>query len=356
MNLRPFALFLTLAGICPAAESASNASPMKPSYGLVIHGGAGVITREKLSPELETRYRADLARALDAGHAVLSGGGVALDAVVAAIRVLEDSPLFNAGHGAVLNAEGKCELDASIMDGRALAAGAVAGVSRVRNPITLARAVMERSPHVMFAGTGAERFAEQVGGIELVTNEYFQTERRREELRRAQQKEKEQSNRRAALGGPSGPLFATIDENDSLDVERKYGTVGCVALDKNGNLAAGTSTGGMTNKKFGRVGDSPIIGAGTYAANATCAVSATGHGEFFIRVGVARDIAAQMEYKGAPIAEAAAATIAKVGARGGDGGVIAIDRHGNVALPFNTPGMYRGHRLEGRDAEIAIFR
>jgi beta-aspartyl-peptidase (threonine type) len=288
--------------------------------------------------------------------AVLSGGGVALDAVVAAIRVLEDSPLFNAGHGAVLNAEGKCELDASIMDGRALAAGAVAGVSRVRNPITLARAVMERSPHVMFAGTGAERFAEQVGGIELVTNEYFQTERRREELRRAQQKEKEQSNRRAALGGPSGPLFATIDENDSLDVERKYGTVGCVALDKNGNLAAGTSTGGMTNKKFGRVGDSPIIGAGTYAANATCAVSATGHGEFFIRVGVARDIAAQMEYKGAPIAEAAAATIAKVGALGGDGGVIAIDRHGNVALPFNTPGMYRGHRLEGRDAEIAIFR
>ncbi|MFM8338355.1 MAG: isoaspartyl peptidase/L-asparaginase family protein, partial [Opitutaceae bacterium] len=304
----------------------------------------------------EARYRADLGRALDAGHAVLSAGGPALDAVVAAIRVLEDSPLFNAGHGAVLNAEGKCELDSSIMDGRTLGAGAVAGVSRVKNPITLARAVMERSPHVMFAGAGAERFAEQVGGIELVPNEYFQTERRREELRRAQQKEKEQANRRAALGGPAGPLFATIDENDSLDVERKYGTVGCVALDKNGNLAAGTSTGGMTNKKFGRVGDSPIIGAGTYAANATCAVSATGHGEFFIRVGVARDIAAQMEYKGAPLAEAAAATIAKVEALGGDGGVIAIDRHGNVALPFNTPGMYRGHRLEGRAAEIAIFR
>jgi beta-aspartyl-peptidase (threonine type) len=242
------------------------------------------------------------------------------------------------------------------MDGRTLAAGAVAGVTRVRNPITLARAVMDRSPHVLFAGAGAERFAEQVGGIELVPNEYFQTERRREELLRAQKKEREQANRRAALGGPGGPVFATVDENDSLDVERKFGTVGCVALDRHGNLAAGTSTGGMTNKKFGRVGDSPLIGAGTYAANATCAVSATGHGEYFIRVGVARDIAAQVEYLGRPLAEAAANTLAKVKALGGDGGVIAIDRAGNIALPFNPPGMYRAHHLAGQAPEIAIFR
>jgi beta-aspartyl-peptidase (threonine type) len=356
MNLRPFGAFLALAALVPAGAQTNLNPPMKPSHGIVIHGGAGVITREKLTPELEARYRADLAKALEAGNTVLASGGAALDAVVAAIRVLEDSPLFNAGHGAVMNAEGRCELDASIMDGRTQAAGAVAGVTRVRNPITLARAVMERSPHVMFAGAGAERFAEQLGGIELVPNEYFQTERRREELRRAKEKEKELANRRASLGAPAGVMFATIDENDSLDVERKYGTVGCVALDRAGNLAAGTSTGGMTNKKFGRVGDSPIIGAGTYASNATCAVSATGHGEYFIRVGVARDIAAQMEYKGVPLAQAAAATMEKVARLGGDGGVIAIDRAGNIALPFNTPGMYRAHHLEGRAEEIAIFR
>ena len=356
MNLRACALGLAFAGVSPAVETRLPSPAMPPLHGLVLHGGAGVITRDKLGPELEALYREDLGRALAAGHAILAAGGPALDAVVAAIRILEDSPRFNAGRGAVLNAEGRCELDASIMDGRNLAAGAVAGVTRVRNPITLARAVMERSPHVLFAGAGAERFAEQVGGIELVPNEYFQTERRREELLRAQQKEREQANRRAALGGPAGPLFATIDENDSLDVERKFGTVGCVALDQHGNLAAGTSTGGMTNKKFGRVGDSPLIGAGTYAANATCAVSATGHGEYFIRVGVARDIAAQVEYRGVPLAEAAAATLAKVQALGGDGGVIAIDRAGNIALPFNTPGMYRAHHLAGQAPEIAIFR
>jgi L-asparaginase / beta-aspartyl-peptidase len=287
---------------------------------------------------------------------VLAGGGSALDAVVAAIKPLEDSPLFNAGRGAVLNADGQCELDASIMDGRTLAAGAIAGVTRVKNPIALARAVMEKSPHVMFSGAGAERFAEQIGGIELVPNEYFQTERRREDLRRAQEKEKAERNRRAALGQRDGPIFVTLDERDSPDRERKWGTVGCAALDRQGNLAAGTSTGGMTNKKYGRIGDAPIIGAGTYASNATCAISATGHGEYFIRIGVARDIAAQMEYRGSTLEQAAQASLAKVARLGGDGGVVAIDRDGCVALPFNTPGMYRAFRLSTGAASIAIFK
>lgn len=299
---------------------------------------------KKLSPELEGQYRAELRKSLDAGYAVLAAGGTALDAVVAAIKPLEDSPLFNAGKGAVLNADGICELDASIMDGRTLGAGAIAGVQRVKNPITLARAVMEKSPHVMLTGPGAERFAEQIGGIELVPNEYFQTERRREDLKRAQEKEKQSRGGKVADRG-----------SDSAEAEQKWGTVGCAALDQHGNLAAGTSTGGMTNKKFGRVGDSPIVGAGTYANNATCAVSATGHGEYFIRIGVARDIAAQLEYKGSTLEAAAAASIAKVGKLGGDGGVICIDRQGNIATPFNSPGMYRGWRLSTGATAVAIF-
>jgi beta-aspartyl-peptidase (threonine type) len=354
MKIRPV-LALALASALATLHAAQAEQAMKKPYGLVIHGGAGVIVRDKLSPELEAQYRAELQRSLEAGYAVLAAGGSALDAVVAAIKPLEDSPLFNAGKGAVLNADGQCELDASIMDGRTLAAGAIAGVTRVKNPITLARAVMEKSPHVMFTGAGAERFAEQLGGIDLVPNEYFQTDRRREDLRRAQEKEKQERNRRASLGRRDGPVFATSDENDSIDRERKWGTVGCAALDQQGNLAAGTSTGGMTNKKFGRVGDAPIIGAGTYAGNATCAVSATGHGEYFIRIGVARDIAAQMEYKGATLAQAAEASLAKVAQLGGDGGVVAIDREGRVAMPFNTPGMYRGFRLSSGSSAIEIF-
>ena len=350
-------LLSSFAGI--AALATFSAAPATPNasrtFGLVVHGGAGVIVRDKLSPELEAQYRTELAKALDAGYAVLAAGGSALDAVVAAIKPLEDSPLFNAGKGAVLNADGRCELDASIMDGRTLAAGAVAGVSRIKNPITLARAVMEQSPHVMFTGVGAERFAEQVGGIEFVPNEYFQTERRREDLRRAQEKEKQERNRRSALGLPDSPLFSPPNPSDSPDREHKWGTVGCAALDQQGNLAAGTSTGGLTNKKFGRVGDSPIIGAGTFAGNTTCAVSATGHGEYFIRIGVARDIAAQMEYKGASLAQAAEASLAKVAALGGDGGVVAIDRDGRVAMPFNTPGMYRGFRLSTGSSGVEIF-
>lgn len=353
-NLRLAALagatFVTLLSAAPAP--ATSARP----FGLVIHGGAGVIVRENLSPDLEAQYRAALAQSLAAGYAVLAAGGSALDAVVAAIRPLEDSPLFNAGKGAVLNADGRCELDASIMEGRTLAAGAVAGVTRIKNPITLARAVMEKSPHVLFTGAGAERFAEQIGGIDFVPNEYFQTERRREDLRRAQEREQAERARRVDLGKPGGPLVRPPEGDEIAAREHKWGTVGCVALDAQGNLAAGTSTGGLTNKRYGRVGDSPIIGAGTYASNATCAVSATGHGEYFIRLGVARDIAAQMEYKGASLAEAATATLAKVTQLGGDGGVIAIDRDGRIALPFTTAGMYRAFRLSSGKEAIAIFQ
>jgi len=330
-------LFLLL-----AAGSIVTAARGEKPYGLVIHGGAGVIVREKLSPEMESQYRPVLQQAIDAGYTVLERGGSSLDAITAVIPILEDSPLFNAGKGAVLNADGQCELDASIMDGRTLAAGAIAGVHHVKNPILLARVVMEKSPHVMFAGDGAERFAEQ-NGFQLVPNEYFQTERRREELKRA--KEKEAAAKKSA--GLPGEDWFTRGE--------KWGTVGCVALDKDGNLAAGTSTGGMTNKKFGRIGDSPIIGAGTYANNATCAVSGTGWGEFFIRVAVAHDISAQMEYAHAPLAQAASATIAKVAQLGGDGGVVCIDKDGNIALPFSTPGMYRGHRLSTGKSGIEIF-
>jgi beta-aspartyl-peptidase (threonine type) len=313
-----------------------------PRYGLVLHGGAGVIERAAMTPEREAAYRAKLTEALEAGYAVLERGGPALDAVTTVVNILEDSPLFNAGKGAVFTADGLCELDAAIMDGRTQAAGAVAGLRHVRNPINLARDVMLRSPHVFMIGEGAEKFARTLG-YELVPNEYFQTDWRREQLKRAQEKEAASSERTAAL------------PDDAFTRNSRYGTVGCVALDQQGNLAAGTSTGGMTNKKFGRVGDVPVIGAGTYASNATCAVSATGWGEFFIRVGVAHDIAAQMEYKGTPLGEAAAATLTKVASLGGDGGVIALDRHGNVVMDFNSAGMYRAVRLADRPATIAIY-
>ncbi len=323
------------------ALAVSAAAAERP-YGLVLHGGAGVIERASMTPEREAEYRAKLAEALRAGYAVLDRGGPALEAVTAAINLLEDSPLFNAGKGAVFNADGICELDASIMDGRTQAAGAIAGVQHIRNPINLARDVMLKSPHVMMAGEGAEKFARSLG-YEMMPNEYFQTDWRREQLRKAQARERDGRERTAAL--PADYFTRTL----------RWGTVGCVALDKSGNLAAGTSTGGMTNKKFGRIGDAPIIGAGTYASNATCAVSATGWGEFFIRVGVARDIAAQMEYKGTPVGLAAKATLAKVAQLGGDGGVIALDAQGNVAMEFNSPGMYRATKLSHQPEFIAIY-
>lgn len=280
-----------------------------------------------MSPETETQYRSKLTEAITAGYKLLESGGSSLDAVETVIRILEDSPLFNAGKGAVFTHEGTNELDASIMDGKTLKAGAVAGVKHIKNPILLARMVMERSPHVMLVGEGAEKFA-QDNGVTLVSAEYFHTERRWNELQKAIEKERLTDSLKSHPESPRG----------------QYGTVGCVALDKAGNLAAGTSTGGTTNKRFGRVGDSPIIGAGTYANNATCAVSATGTGEYFIRSVVAYDISALMEYEGLSVRKAAERVIMdKLPAIHGDGGVIAMDKHGNIAMPFNTAGMYRAY-------------
>ncbi len=331
---------------------------MEKPWGLVIHGGAGVIERRALAPDLEARYRTELQQALDAGYTLLEAGGPATEAVLAAIRVLEDSPLFNAGHGAVLNADGFCELDASIMDGATREAGAIAGVQHIRNPITLAHDVMRRSQHVMLAGRGAERFAEQLG-YELVPNEYFQTPRRREQLERARALEKQTAVPSTATTAGERVHFVSVDENDDLASlrgdDRKFGTVGCAALDRAGNLAAGTSTGGLSNKKFGRVGDSPLIGAGTYADNATCALSATGHGEYFIRSVVGHDVSAQIAYAGRSLEEAAQETMRKVSALGGTGGLVAIDREGRVAMPFNTPGMYRGFRLSTGAQAVALY-
>ncbi len=287
-------------------------------HAIAIHGGAGALAPSDLTPEREQAYRQGLERALRAGFDVLAGGGASLDAVVAAVQALEDDPLFNAGRGAVLNAAGVAELDASLMDGRDLRAGAVAGLRHVRSPIELARRVMERSAHVMLAGPGAEEFALEQG-MAPVPNSHFVTERRQRELQKH-------------LAG----LAAAGEES-------LMGTVGAVALDQQGNLAAATSTGGTTGKRYGRVGDSPIIGAGTYAANDCCAVSATGHGEYFIRAAVAHEIASLMRYRGLDVAAAADEVVMRQLVRlGGEGGVIALGRDGTIAMPFNSAGMLRG--------------
>lgn len=301
---------------------------------LVIHGGAGTMPRAELTPEKEKAIRADLEQALRTGWKVLDGGGTSLDAIEQAIRVLEDSPRFNAGKGAVFNHDGKNELDASIMDGATLRAGAIAGVHRVKNPVTLARAVMEKSKHVMLVGDGAEAFAKDVG-VELVEPSYFRTDERWQQLQEALEQEKAEA--------PAPP-------------NAHFGTVGAVARDKAGHIAAATSTGGMTNKRWGRVGDSPIIGAGTYA-NDRCGVSATGWGEFYIRATVAHDICARVAYRGDDIAAAADEVVLKIVPKlGGDGGVIALDRDGNVAMPFNTEGMYRGTIDAKGNVRILIYR
>ncbi|MBW6536547.1 MAG: isoaspartyl peptidase/L-asparaginase [Mariniphaga sp.] len=300
-------------------------------YAVVIHGGAGVMSQSAMSKERQAEYKAKLEEALHVGENLLKNGATSAEAVVEVIKILEDSPLFNAGKGAVFTANGENELDASIMEGKNLNAGAIAGVKDVKNPITAARAVMEKSEHVLLSGKGASEFAREQN-LEMVKNKYFFTPSRYESLKRLQKQERERT-----------PADNT-------------GTVGCVALDIHGNLCAGTSTGGMTNKKYGRIGDSPIIGAGNYANNKTCAVSCTGHGEYFIRLGVARNISALMEYKNVTVAEACREEIGKLGELGGTGGVIAIDANGNVAMEFNTSGMFRGYITSTGEKEIAIFK
>jgi beta-aspartyl-peptidase (threonine type) len=297
---------------------------------IAVHGGAGTLPRAELTPAKRQAFRTGLEAALRAGYAQLERGASSLDAVVAAVRVLEDDPLFNAGRGAVYAANGTLELDASLMDGATLRAGAVAGVRHVRSPIELAWRVLEHSPHVMLTGQGAEEFALEQG-MAPVPNSFFATDHRRRELERA------------LHGGPAGPESLT-------------GTVGAVALDAHGNLAAATSTGGLTAKRWGRVGDSPIIGAGTYAANDACAVSATGHGEYFIRLAAAHEIAALMRYRALGVAEAASTVLRRVGELGGYGGVIAIARDGTIAMPFNSDGMLRGAADSSGRLEIGILK
>jgi beta-aspartyl-peptidase (threonine type) len=337
--MRPFALNLMFLLILmmlamPPHSSAAETGNNHP-IALVIHGGAGIVSRADVAPADEAKIRADLDRALDAGYAVLNAGGTAMDAAQAAIVVMEDSPFFNAGKGSVFDAEGGHELDASIMEGHTGRAGAVAGVFTIKNPIKLARAVMEHSPHVMLVAQGAERFADTQPQIERVDPKYFDTEKRWQQLQDAKAHEKAE-----ATSTVPGTYF---------------GTVGAVALDRDGHIAAGTSTGGMTNKRYGRVGDSPIIGAGTYATE-TCGVSGTGWGEFYIRAVAAHDICARVAYRGDTLAAAAEEVINKtVPAMGGDGGAIALDNNGVIAMPFNTTGMYRGWIRPDGSRGTAIF-
>ena len=323
------------AAVLALAFAAASAAAEPPRTALVIHGGAGVITRKDLPAAKQAEYEAALNQALDAGDAVLKRGGSAREAVIAAVRVMEDSPLFNAGKGAVFNAEGGHELDAAIMEGHTRRAGAVAGARTVKNPVLLAEAIMAHSPHVMLAGAGAEAFADTRPELERVEPTYFDTPHRLEQLRKAQ----------------DAVRMAVRPEKNTY-----FGTVGAVALDREGRIAAATSTGGMTNKRWGRIGDAPIIGAGTYA-DAQCGVSATGWGEFFIRATVAHDICARVAYRGDSLKAASDAVVMQVVPElGGDGGVIALDKDGNIALPFNTEGMYRGWIKPSGERGVAIFK
>ncbi len=318
-------------------EQSTEETTERPAYAIVIHGGAGTIRKENMSDEMEADYRNALNQALNIGEKILKEGGAAADAVEQTIMYLEDSPLFNAGKGAVFTHDGKNELDAAFMDGATLNAGTVAGITNIKNPIRAARAVMEKSEHVMLIGPGAEQFSEEQG-LETVDPKYFFTERRWEALQRILSSEKEE--------------IGYVDNT----ADHKFGTVGCVALDQTGNIVAGTSTGGMTNKKYGRVGDVPIIGSGTYAKNNTCGVSATGHGEFFIRYTVAHDISAIMEYAGKSLQEASDEVVMnKLVKAEGSGGIIAIDKDGNVSMTFNSEGMYRGYAKPG-ERVVGIYK
>jgi L-asparaginase / beta-aspartyl-peptidase len=334
-------LLAALLLILPAAAQKDS----NKNFVIVIHGGAGTILKKNMTPELEKAYREKMTEALKAGYDTLEKGGTSLAAVEAAIRIMEDSPLFNAGKGSVFTNDGKNEMDASIMEGKTLMAGSVAGVRTIRNPITAAKTVMEKSPHVMMVGKGAEQFAKEKGLV-IVDTSYFYDERRWKQLQKAKKEEEQMLDHSDTTGYL--PSFQT---------DYKFGTVGAVALDIYGNIAAGTSTGGMTNKRFGRVGDAPIIGAGTYANNNTCAVSCTGHGEYFIRAAVAHDISALMEYKGLSVEQAAKEVVMKKLVKmEGEGGVIALDAKGNFAMIFNSQGMYRGYMKKGESPKVFIYK
>ncbi|MEC8327361.1 MAG: isoaspartyl peptidase/L-asparaginase [Pseudomonadota bacterium] len=336
MNKRLATAFLT------AFLSTSVFASSEQPFSIAIHGGAGTIDKSKFTPEKEAAYRAKLQEAVETGYKVLENGGESLTAVTTAINILENSPFFNAGIGAVYTYDGHHELDASIMDGRDRQAGAVAGVKHIKNPIDLARLVMEESVHVMLSGNGAEQFAKK-NGMSLVNNSVFDTDHRYKALERAKKKLNKTENYQA--------------NHRALPEQYKMGTVGAVALDKHGNLAAGTSTGGMTAKRFGRIGDSPVIGAGTFADNRSCAVSATGHGEYFIRYSVASDICARVQYQGKTIQQAGDEVIHGVlKPIGGTGGVIIVDSKGNISLPFNTKGMYRASKQANQPTYVAIFK
>jgi isoaspartyl peptidase/L-asparaginase-like protein (Ntn-hydrolase superfamily) len=307
------------------------------TFGIAIHGGAGNVAGDALTPAREAEYRAALTQALRAGYDVLKAGGSSIDAVIAAVVVMEDAPLFNAGRGAVFNSSGEIELDAAVMDGRTRKAGAVAAMRSAKNPVLVARAVMEHTAHVLLAGAGADAFA-AAAGFGPVPPDYFFTSQRWNALQEEQRRSRESNS-------------------DPMPMHHQHGTVGAVALDSAGNLAAATSTGGRTNKMPGRIGDTPLVGAGTYAANDTCAVSATGHGELFTRAVAAHDIAARMRYAGQSLAVAAASVMADpLLAEAGSGGLIAIDRQGRFALPFNTERMYRGHAGSDGDLQVALYR
>lgn len=334
--------------LIPTKENQKIDEMHTSNFGIVIHGGAGTIKRENMSDSLELAYKQKLSEAITKGHSVLKEGGTAMEAVTATITIMEDAPLFNAGKGAVFTHEERNELDASVMDGATLNAGAVAGVSRIKNPIDLAVSVMNDSDHVLLAGKGAEEFA-SLKGYTLVDPSYFYTERRYNSVQRAKAKAKVELSE-------SNKVSTRYTEDPFIN-DSKFGTVGCAALDKHGNLAAGTSTGGMTNKRWNRIGDAPIIGAGTYANNATCAVSSTGWGEYFIRGMVAHDISAMMEYKKISLKEATTIVIQKkLTELGGTGGVVSIDKDGNVSMEFNTSGMYRAHMNASGDLILGIYK
>jgi beta-aspartyl-peptidase (threonine type) len=339
-------LCVTIVGMSLTAMAKAQETPT-PKVVFAVHGGAGVIARDKLSAEVERDVRDNLDKALDAGYAVLKRGGGSLDAVEAAIVLMEDAPVFNAGRGAAFTRDKTIELDASVMEGSSRKAGAVAAVSRIKNPILAARSVMERSPHVMLIGPGAEKFAEEIG-LKMETPDYFKTPSRLKALEDKLRNERERTRSDSAKGDAASQA--------SREEHHRYGTVGAVALDAQGNLAAGTSTGGITGKRSGRVGDSPILGAGTYADNKTCAISATGDGEYFIRTSCARTIAALVEYKGLSLDAASRAVLFdQIKPLGGNGGVIVLNAKGELAFSFTTQGMYRGYVTEDGKKKVLIY-